>query len=45
MRDARRTRQVNSDNLVDGKYSIQDLVRLEELRNIFEKFGRVNLIV
>jgi PAS domain S-box-containing protein len=30
--------QVSNDNLVDGKYSIQDLVDLEQLRNIFEKF-------
>ena len=27
-----------NENLVDGKYSIKDLVNLEQLRNIFEKF-------
>ena len=30
----------NSANLVDGKYGITDLVNLERLRDIFEKFTR-----
>jgi len=38
MKDEGRTGQEKNDNLVDFKYSIQDLVNLEQLRNIFEKF-------
>jgi len=38
MKDEGRTEQENNGNLIDGKYSIQDLVDLEQLRNIFEKF-------
>jgi ligand-binding sensor protein len=38
MEDEGRTRKEDDDNLVDGKYSIQELVNLEQLRNIFEKF-------
>jgi PAS domain S-box-containing protein len=38
MKDEGNAVQENNDNLVDGKYPIQDLVNLEQLRNIFEKF-------
>jgi PAS domain S-box-containing protein len=33
-----KAKKVNNDNLVDGRYAIQDLVDMELLRNIFEKF-------
>ena len=38
MKDKRKAKQANTEHLVDGKYSIQDLVDLAQLRSIFEKF-------
>ncbi|MBM4146127.1 MAG: PAS domain S-box protein [Nitrospira sp.] len=38
MKDKGKPKQGTNNNLVDGQYSIQDLVDLDQLRAIFEKF-------